>query len=679
MFDALRNAAFAGAFMPHGYCIQWHPTLLWTYVVSDALIALAYYSIPFALIWFVRRRTDLPFRWMFVLFSIFVLACGTTHVFSIWNLWRPMYWWDVTFKGITAGASVLTAILLWPLLPKALRIPSGAQLHATNLKLQAEIAERQLAEAQVRRLNDELEQRVEERTTELRVTMDVLRAQIVEREQAQLTQREAEERYQTLIERSPEPILVHVDGVLAYVNPACVRLLGADSAAELLGRPALGIVDPAEHPIVRERIRVQIEEGKAVPVMEQRYVRNDGGIVDVEVNSAIFNYGGKRAVQVFARDISQRKQAEQRAARISNLYAALSQTNAAIVRVHSQETLFTEVCRIAVDAALFSGAAVVKTEWHSLLLRPVASAGACAEFIEAAQLSIEPGTRHLFQAAGALRDHGYWVSNDFLADPDTRAWHAGFAAAGFRSTAMFSLRNHVEVVGGLMLFSSEVNVFDEDMINLLMEMSSDISFALEALDREARRRTAERMLVSSRQQLRLALEASEQGLWEWNIATNSMYFDLKWADLHGCRIDDVAPSVEGWKRLVHPDDLPELDNALSAHLGGQNELVEAEYRTLHKNGEWIWIGVRGKIVERDAEELALKLTGVAQDVSQRKRDDERMAYLAQYDPLTNLPTAACSGTASRKPCCARIAAPSGWHWCSSMWISSSTSTIRSAT
>jgi hypothetical protein len=72
-------------FMPHGHCFLWTPPLLWTYVLSDSLIGLAYYSIPVALWWFVRRRVDLPFNWMFVMFAVFIFACGTTHLMAIWK------------------------------------------------------------------------------------------------------------------------------------------------------------------------------------------------------------------------------------------------------------------------------------------------------------------------------------------------------------------------------------------------------------------------------------------------------------------------------------------------------------------------------------------------------------------------------------------------------------------
>lgn len=154
-------------FMPHGHCYLWRPDILWLHTISDAVVALAYYSIPAALFVFVRRRKDLEFRWMFVAFALFIFACGTTHAMSIVTTWNAAYFLEGLIKAGTALISVATAILLWPLLPKALALPSPAELERVNAALQAEVEERSRAEARVRQLNEELEKRVEARTAEL--------------------------------------------------------------------------------------------------------------------------------------------------------------------------------------------------------------------------------------------------------------------------------------------------------------------------------------------------------------------------------------------------------------------------------------------------------------------------------------------------------------------------------
>lgn len=133
-------------FIPHGHCYLWKPGLVWLHLLSDVLTGLAYYSIPVMLIYFVRKRRDVPFDWMFLMFSTFIVACGTTHLMDVWTLWYPIYWVSGLIKAITAFVSVVTALELVPLIPQALALPSPAQLEAANCQLAKEIAERKRTE-----------------------------------------------------------------------------------------------------------------------------------------------------------------------------------------------------------------------------------------------------------------------------------------------------------------------------------------------------------------------------------------------------------------------------------------------------------------------------------------------------------------------------------------------------
>ena len=111
-------------FMPHGYCYLWDPRIVWLNVISDVLITLSYYCIPVVLIYFIRKRRDLPFNWVFWMFGAFILACGTTHLMEVWNVWHASYLLAGAVKGVTAGVSVVTAVRLVPLVPEAvLRTP----------------------------------------------------------------------------------------------------------------------------------------------------------------------------------------------------------------------------------------------------------------------------------------------------------------------------------------------------------------------------------------------------------------------------------------------------------------------------------------------------------------------------------------------------------------------------
>ncbi len=142
-------------FMPHGHCYLWSPEILWLQVTSDALIGLSYYVIPIILFYFIQRRREVPFSWMFFLFAAFIFSCGTTYLINIWTVWNPVYWLEGSIKLLTGAISMATALLLIPLLPKALALRSPLELETANRALEGEIVERKRAETALEKAYDD--------------------------------------------------------------------------------------------------------------------------------------------------------------------------------------------------------------------------------------------------------------------------------------------------------------------------------------------------------------------------------------------------------------------------------------------------------------------------------------------------------------------------------------------
>jgi signal transduction histidine kinase/DNA-binding response OmpR family regulator len=162
------------SFLPHGSCYLWQTNLIILHLVADSLIAIAYFSIPATLIYFVRKQQDMYFQRVFVLFSAFIIACGTTHLIEVVTLWYPVYWIAGIVKALTALISVYTALEMLTLMPQALALPNPTALVSANQKLEQEIQERKATEValiqskeEIRNLVGDLEVRVAERTSAL--------------------------------------------------------------------------------------------------------------------------------------------------------------------------------------------------------------------------------------------------------------------------------------------------------------------------------------------------------------------------------------------------------------------------------------------------------------------------------------------------------------------------------
>ncbi|MEG4056843.1 MULTISPECIES: GAF domain-containing protein [unclassified Microcoleus] len=194
MWEALKNIFSPTQYMPHGHCYLWQTPLVWLHVTGDFLIAIAYYSIPAMLIYFIFKRRDVPFLGIFALFGAFIILCGTGHLLDIWTLWHSAYWLSGIEKGITALVSCYTAASMVTLLPQFLSLKTPQELEAINRKLQTEIAVREDAELALRHAYDDLEIKVQERTAQLTEINGYLEAEIRERIAAESALRERETR-----------------------------------------------------------------------------------------------------------------------------------------------------------------------------------------------------------------------------------------------------------------------------------------------------------------------------------------------------------------------------------------------------------------------------------------------------------------------------------------------------
>jgi PAS domain S-box-containing protein len=311
-------------YIPHGVCLLWQPGLLWLDIFSDAAIAASYFTIPFALIYFVSRRHDLAFRGIFVLTGAFILACGTTHVMGVVTLWYPAYWTDGLIRFVTALVSIGTAFAMWQVMPLAIALPSTAHLERANGLLEHEIGERQRVAAALRDANDELERRVSERTAELEL-------EVAQRRRTEQTLRASEERWRSMFESSAVGIaLTDANHRFVAANAAFQRMLGYTSE-ELCSLGPVEITHEDDRRATQDMIDHMLADPRHGYDVEKRYRRKDGTVVWARVSTARPPNPGSelRGIPTIIEDITERRRAED----------AMHEARGAVLRVARLNTM----------------------------------------------------------------------------------------------------------------------------------------------------------------------------------------------------------------------------------------------------------------------------------------------------------------------------------------------------
>ena len=299
-------------FMPHGFCYMWDQNLLLLHVIADVAIALAYFCIPIALLYVVRKRGDLPFNWIFWMFGGFIVSCGITHLMEVWTIWHATYWLAGTLKAVTATISLLTAVMMIPLAPKMVALPSPAQLQDKNRDLQLAMAERELTEGQLR---------VSLRQKEAALAALADRQEAVKELQlVQVALHESQDRLNAIIHSAMDAIItVDEEQRVLIFNAAAEEMFGY-KAAEVVGGPLKRLVPRAFYPSYGRELGVCGASGPS------RWVNRVGAISGVRANGQKFpleasvsktQVSGKTLVTVIFRDVSERSEAQEMRERLA--------------------------------------------------------------------------------------------------------------------------------------------------------------------------------------------------------------------------------------------------------------------------------------------------------------------------------------------------------------------------
>ena len=333
-------------------------------------------------------------------------------------------------------------------------------------------------------------------------------------------------------------------------------------------------------------------------------------------------------------DITERKATEAKLQRMTQLYAALSQCNQAIVRCSSEQELFAQICR---DAVQFGG---LKMAWIGMidadtgLVQPVASFGTGVDYLESIEIRLSADSPTGRGPTGiCLRDgRPYWCQ-DYQQDPVTAPWHERGARYGWRSMAALPLLRKGQTVGAFVVYSDVPDAFDEAAQKLLVEMAMDISFAMDRFVDERERKQAIENLRVSDSHLRTIIETEPECVKV--VGKNGALLEMNSAGLAMLEVDSIESArARNLIDFITPEHREAFRDLHGRVMDGESGMLEFEVIGLKGTHRWLETHAAPM---RDAQGAVVSLLGITRDITGRKDSESRIQYLANFDALTGLP------------------------------------------
>ena len=469
----------------------------------------------------------------------------------------------------------------------------------------------------------------------------------------------SEARYRVLVEMAPEAITVLDVDLDRFVdaNLNAERLYGCDREELLKHSPS--DFYPSEQPDglpLEKSILAHKEQALAgEEVVFERIIRNrDGRLIPCEIRLVRLPSVDRQLIRASMIDITERRAAEARIERLTNLYKALSEVNQAIVRMDEESSLFPMVCKMAVDFGGMKFAAVSRLDECEGRIRPVAMYGEGKEYLEGIVMSIDENLPEGRGPAGiAFRENRFVIIDDFLNDQITLPWHERAARFGWRSSGSFPIPRGGKPFALLSVYHEIVNAFDEEMVDLLDEMTRDISFALDSFDQERQRRQAQEDLAASERHFRAYFERAMVGM----AATSP---DKGWIEVNDALCDMLGYSREElvvmtWAQLTHEDDLAMNEALFSRVLNGEIDEYEMDKRFIRKSGEVVYVHLAVRAVRKAGGELEYTVA-IVENVTARRRVESReklrnraLELLARGAPLREIMELVVHGVEAENP------------------------------
>ena len=394
---------------------------------------------------------------------------------------------------------------------------------------------------------------------------------ITEQVRARKKLRESEARYRQLLDVSPIGVAVHVDGKIVFTNPAGARLLGAASPEELIGRPITAIVHPDNLPAAAARIKRMLAGEEGLYPAEDRYVRLDGSVIQVEVMAVPLTFEGQAGVQVMVSDISERKRMEKELEVARKMFQELFYLSP----ISGVLTKIPDRIIVEVNPAF---EALTGHKREDVMGQSVLSFDLWADPVERNKVLV-----HL-QEHGRLRDYEFQFK--------TKSGKVGHG-----------------------LFYQET--FGQDDQQYTLTKVVDITESKEA----------ELKIKASEQRYRTTLDAANIGIWDWNLQTDLWYATPTYFSMLGYDLDTDGQNREVWGGRTHPDDVAFVIHKMETVRDNGEPGFDIELRFRHKDGTYRWLNSIGHGIEFDDSGKTTRMLGLQIDITDRKHAQEELKLL----------------------------------------------------